>query len=247
MDASAETRARKPPASRKIAGRGRPSRSDDKVNYKEIILDGAEHLFAQHGFHGVTTRQVAVEAGVDVALVHYYFGTKRGLFDAVFARRAEILNAARLASLDAYERDNAGALTPMGAIAAFIDPMIDISLTGGPGWKSYFALVAQVNNTPAWGGVTMTRFFDPVVHRLIDVLGLAMPQAREQELYWGYQFLTGAMMLCVSETGRIDLLSEGACRSSDLEAIRHRLTGYCAAGFCALVESQPSVTSLSAT
>ena len=232
----------KPKAKKSGPGRGRPARSVDQPNYKEVILDGAEHLFAQHGFHGVTTRQVAVEAGVDVALVHYYFGTKRGLFDAVFLRRAEILNAARLASLDAYEQENAGNLTAQGAIAAFVHPLIDQSLTGGPGWKSYFALVAQVNTTPAWGGATMTRYFDPVVHRLIDVIGLALPQASEDELYWGYQFLTGAMMLCLSETGRIDLLSNGACRSSDLEAIRNRLTGYCAAGFRALVTAQGDAT-----
>ncbi|HEX4710535.1 TetR/AcrR family transcriptional regulator [Phenylobacterium sp.] len=232
---------------KKTAGRGRPSRSEDQPNYKEVILDGAEGLFAQHGFYGVSTRQVAVEAGIDVALVHYYFGTKRGLFDAVFLRRAEILNAARLASLDAYERDNAGALTAEGAIAAFVHPLIDASLTGGPGWKSYFALVAQVNNTPAWGGATMTRFFDPVVHRLIDVLSLALPDAQENELYWGYQFLTGAMTLCLSETGRIDLLSNGACHSNDLEAIRNRLTGYCAAGFRALVESQRPTAAVSPT
>ena len=218
---------------RKAAGRGRPSRSVDQPNYRQTILDGAEHLFAQHGFYGVSTRQVADEAGVDVALVRYYFGTKRGLFDQVFLRRAEILNAARLASLDAYEAENEG------AIAAFVHPLIDISLTGGPGWKSYFVLVAQVNTTPAWGGATMTRFFDPVVHRLIQVLRKALPAATDDELYWGYQFLTGAMMLCLSETGRIDLLSDGACRSSDLEAVRNRLTGYCAAGFRALAKAQP--------
>lgn len=223
---------------RKTAGRGRPSRSVDQPNYRQTILDGAEHLFAQHGFYGVSTRQVADEAGVDVALVHYYFGTKRGLFDQVFLRRAEILNAARLASLDAYERDNDGQMTAQGAIAAFVHPLIDISVTGGPGWKSYFVLVAQVNTTPAWGGATMTRFFDPVVRRLIEVLRKALPAATDDELYWGYQFLTGAMMLCLSETGRIDLLSDGVCRSSDLEAVRNRLTAYCAAGFCALAEAR---------
>ena len=143
---------------RKTAGRGRPSRSVGQQNYRQTILDGAEHLFAQHGFYGVSTRQVADEAGVDVALVHYYFGTKRGLFDEVFLRRAEILNAARLASLNAYEAENEGAMTAEGAIAAFVHPLIDQSLTGGLGWKSYFSLVAQVNNTPAWGGATMTRF-----------------------------------------------------------------------------------------
>jgi AcrR family transcriptional regulator len=224
------------------AGRGRPSKSDVGQNYKEAILDGAELLFAQHGFYGVSTRQVAAEAGVDVALIHYYFGAKRALFDAVFARRAEILNRARMASLDAYELEFAGALTAEGAIEAFINPLIDASENGGPGWKSYFVLVAQVNNTPAWGGATMTRYFDPVVQRLIEVLKRAMPDTTYDELYWGYQFLTGAMMLALSETGRIDLLSGGLCRSSDLGAVRRRLSHFCAAGVSSLVDASRTVT-----
>lgn len=214
-------------------GRGRPSKASQGPDYKEGILDGAEHLFAQHGFYGVTTRQVAAEAGVDVALIHYYFGTKRGLFDAVFLRRAEILNNARMASLEAYEL--AGAMTLEGAIEAFINPLIHASQNGGPGWKSYFALVAQVNNTPAWGGATMTRFFDPVVQRLIEVMKKAVPDSTYEELYWGYQFLTGAMTLALSETGRIDLLSGGMCHSNDLDAIRKRLSRYCAAGVTSLI------------
>ena len=78
-------------------GRGRPSKNAG-VDLKEVILDAAEGLFARHGFYGVTTRQVAAEAGVDTALIHYYFGAKRELFDAVFLRRAEILNKERSAS-----------------------------------------------------------------------------------------------------------------------------------------------------
>ncbi|WGM41045.1 hypothetical protein AMEJIAPC_03993 [Caulobacter sp. NIBR1757] len=202
---------------------------------RQAILDAAEGLFARHGFYGVTTRQVAAEAGVDTALIHYYFGAKRELFDAVFLRRAEILNQDRKASMDAYEAANPGTMTPLGVITAFIEPLIERSLTGGAGWKNYFALVAQVNNTPAWGGETMHRFFDPVVRQLVDTLKRARPGADLTELYWGYQFLTGAMMLALSETGRIDQLSEGLCRSNDLDAVRKRLYRYCAAGFETLI------------
>lgn len=219
----------------RASGRGRPSKAKG-LDLKETILDAAEGLFARHGFHGVTTRQVAAEAGVDTALIHYYFGAKRELFDAVFLRRAEILNQAREASMNAYvAAHDATTMTVEGVIEAFIDPLLRISQDGGPGWKSYFALVAQVNNTPAWGGETMTRFFDPVVHQLVETLKIARPQAEYRDLYWCYQFLTGSMMLSLSETGRIDSLSEGECRSSDLEAVRRRLFAYCAAGFEAVV------------
>ncbi|MFT4255180.1 MAG: TetR/AcrR family transcriptional regulator [Caulobacter sp.] len=216
-------------------GRGRPSKAKG-LDLKETILDSAEGLFARHGFHGVTTRQVAAEAGVDTALIHYYFGAKRELFDAVFLRRAEILNQARSVSMNAYvEAHGQGTMTVEGVIEAFIDPLLRISQDGGQGWKSYFALVAQVNNTPAWGGETMARFFDPVVHQLVDTLKVVRPDAEYRDLYWCYQFLTGSMMLALSETGRIDSLSEGLCHSSDLEAVRARLFAYCAAGFEAVV------------
>ena len=221
---------------RPAPARGRPPKSAKGPDLRQKILDAAEGLFARHSFYGVTTRQVAFEAGVDVALIHYYFGAKSGLFDAVFLRRAEILNKVRLDSLDAYEKTHAGAVTVEGAIQAFINPLLDISLTGGAGGKSYFALVAQVNNTPAWGGETMTRFFDPVVQRLIAVLRKALPHARDEDLFWGYQFLTGSMMLAVSETGRIDLLSKGLCHASDIAAVKERLSAYCAAGLLTVVE-----------
>ncbi|WP_375269835.1 TetR family transcriptional regulator [Phenylobacterium sp.] len=202
---------------------------------RESILDAAEELFSRHGFYGVTVRQVAAEAGVDTALIHYYFGAKRQLFDAVFARRAEILNRVRLEAMAAYQAAHPDDMRVEGVIEAFIGPLLDLSLTQDPGWKNYFRLVALVNNTPAWGGETMHRFFDPVVHALIDTLKAALPEAEVKDLYWCYQFLTGAMMLALSETGRIDQLSEGLCRSSDLQAVRERLFTYCAAGLESVV------------
>lgn len=197
---------------------------------RQAILDAAEALFSRHGFYGVTVRQVATEAGVDTALIHYYFGSKRELFDDVFARRAEILNTARLDAMRAYVRDHAGAIRVEGIIEAFIDPLIERSMTNEEGWKNYFRLVALVNNTPAWGGETMHRFFDPVVQELIEMLKAALPDAEIRDLYWCYQFLTGAMMLTLSETGRIDQLSDGLCRSTDLQSVRTRLYAWCAAG-----------------
>jgi AcrR family transcriptional regulator len=197
---------------------------------RESILDAAEALFSRHGFYGVTVRQVAAEAGVDTALIHYYFGAKRELFDSVFARRAEVVNQERLDAMAAYQAAHPNDMTVEGVIEAFIGPLLERSMTNDEGWKNYFRLVALVNNTPAWGGETMHRFFDPVVHRLVDTLKVVIPGAEIRDLYWCYQFLTGSMMLTLSETGRIDQLSEGLCRSSDLAAVRGRLYAWCAAG-----------------
>ena len=177
---------------------------------RERILDAAEDHFSRHGFWGVTIREVAQEAKVDTALLHYYFDTKQGLFDAVFARRAEIVNRERIESIDSYVKSAGDALTVEGVIDAFLSPILKRAAEGDERWHNYFALIAQVNNTPAWGGETMGRTFDPVIHRLIDALRKALPDASEQELYWSYHFLSGALTLTLSQTGRIDRLSERA-------------------------------------
>src|ERR1700676_2110047 len=57
-----------------------------------------------------------------------------------------------------------------------------------------------------------------------------------RELYWGYQFWTGRLTLTFAETGRIDTLSGGLCRSSDLDSVHERLAPYVAAGFRALCD-----------
>jgi len=174
---------------------------------------------------------VAEDAKVDTALLHYYFESKRGLFDAVFARRAEVINRERIDSIDAYETSAGDAITAEGVINAFLQPILDRAALGDQRWHNYFALIAQVNNTPAWGGETMARTFDPVIHRLIRALRKALPDASEEDLYWSYHFLSGALTLSLSQTGRIDRLSNGLCKSSGFESIGHRMAPFIAIGF----------------
>lgn len=202
---------------------------------RDRILDAAEHLFAARGFHGCSIRDITGEAGVDVALANYHFGSKQGLLEAVVARRAEDLNGERLARLETVLAASHGRKPSLEAIIdAFTHPLLDRSSRGSPGWKSYFALIAEVNNSPEFGGQIMPRHYDPVVQRFISAIRLALPGARDQDVYWAYHFLSGALTLTFAETGRIDKLSGGACESSDLDSVHERLVPYCAAGFRAL-------------
>ncbi len=216
------------------ARRGRPSKDQKAGETRDAILDAAEDLFSKHGFYGVTIREVAREAGVDTALVHYYFGAKRGLFDAVFIRRAEVWNNERVDAINRYVADAGDSATLEGILEAFLRPPFEWSLKGGPGWKHYAALVAQTNANPAFGGETMARYFDPAIHRLIEAVRLVLPDARDVDLYWAWHNLSGALTLTLGETGRIDRLSEGQCRSGDLETACDYMVRFAAAGFRAV-------------
>ncbi len=224
----------------KPARRGRPPKAaaglgpDSRTDTRELILDAAEDLFSKHGFYGVTIREVAREAGVDTALVHYYFGAKRALFDAVFLRRAEVWNSERVNAINLYAETHGPDMTLEGLLEAFLRPPFEWSLKGGPGWKHYAALVAQTNANPSFGGETMARYFDPAIRRLIDLIKLVLPDAREVDLYWAYHNLSGALTLTLGETGRLDRLSGGLCRSGDLESACDYMVRFAAAGFRAV-------------
>jgi AcrR family transcriptional regulator len=55
------------------------------LNTEQTILEAAKKVFLQKGLKGATTQEIANEAGVNKALLHYYFRSKESLYLAVFA------------------------------------------------------------------------------------------------------------------------------------------------------------------
>jgi len=211
--------------------RRKPTKAEQRAEMTEQILDAAEELFSRHGLYGVTLKDVAGKVGVHHTLLNYYFEDKKRLFDAVFARRATVTAERRMTALANYEAEAAGKPTVEGALRAFLDTDLDLYIEGGEGWRNYAALGAQVANTPEWGAEMMDQHFDPVVLRLINLLKQALPDCAEEDIFWGYHFVTGALMLTLARTGRIDKLSGGKCRSDDFIAVKERMASFMAAGF----------------
>src|ERR1051325_11674087 len=72
---------------------------------KQKILDTAERLFAGQGYGATSLRQIIAEAGVNLAAVHYHFGSKEQLLDEVVVRRAGPVNDARIMMLDRLDAE----------------------------------------------------------------------------------------------------------------------------------------------
>lgn len=64
---------------------GRRGRRAGKPDTRTQILEVARRRFLEGGYQAVTLRSVAAEAGVDIALISYYFGAKRGLISEALA------------------------------------------------------------------------------------------------------------------------------------------------------------------
>jgi AcrR family transcriptional regulator len=230
----------KKPRKRPTAAKSRKSRrkpatkAEQRAEMMEQILDTAEALFSKHGLYGVTLKDVANRVGVHHTLMNYYFKDKKKLFDAVFERRAVVTSTLRMQALDEYDAATKGKPTVEGALRAFLDTDLDLYIEGGERWKNYGALGAQVANTPEWGAELMDRHFDPVVLRLISLLKRALPHCAEEDIFWGYHFVTGALLLTLARTGRIDKLSGGLCKSEDFAAVKKRMATFMAGGLLAV-------------
>lgn len=59
-------------------------------NSEQKILDAAKKVFLQKGMYGARMQEIAEEAGINKALLHYYFRSKKKLFLAIF--KSEFMN-----------------------------------------------------------------------------------------------------------------------------------------------------------
>ncbi|MBL0943814.1 MAG: TetR/AcrR family transcriptional regulator [Hydrogenophaga sp.] len=198
---------------------------------QETILVTAERLFADHGFHGVTLRQIADAARVPLALVGYYFGRKHDLFRAVFHHRAACHHA-RLATIDEARRHAREAQGLLRIVEAFVLPLVH--LRHNPSTAAYARLLARelqqgspVTEHPMGAG------FDPLVQRFMLALGEAVPTAGPTEIAWGCQFTLGAVALHMRDR-RIEQLLPGGALGFDRTAAP-RLVAYAVSGLAAVL------------
>ena len=91
-----------------------------ELNEKQIqIIETAERLFAERGFDGTSVRDIADDAGVNVAMISYYFGSKEKMMEALFELRVGSVKI-RVESLIKDE-----SLSPLEKVNMLIDEHID--------------------------------------------------------------------------------------------------------------------------
>lgn len=200
-----------------------PTLRNDK---QESILHTAERLFADHGFHAVTLRQIAEAAEVPLALVGYYFGRKHDLFKAIFAHRRQ-WHLDRAGDIDDARRHAQHPLGLQCIVEAFVLPLLQ--LRQHPAAAAYARLLARelLLSSPE-ADLALREGFEPLAQRFMDALHAAEPGAGHAELAWACQFTLGALGLHLRDE-RIERLSQGRVRAHD-PAAAQRLVRYIVGG-----------------
>jgi AcrR family transcriptional regulator len=222
----------KPPG----VSRANSRRNGDET--RERILDAAEELFAEHGFYGTSMRDVADAIECGIALVAYHFGTKDVLFSTVVKRRAAYMAHARVLALDtALTKASGKPVSVEDLVSGYVWPFVERSAAGGKGWKNYSLFVARHANSPEFSKV-ISEHYDPIARQYLNELQRALPKVSHKDLYYAFSFMVGTMVSTVAEPGRVEHLSHGQIKASDVEEIFRRMLPFLAAGFKALA-SQP--------
>lgn len=166
---------------------------------RQRILDTAERLFADQGFHATTLRQITREADVNLAAVNYHHGSKDALVLAVFQRRLDQLNSDRLARLDeALGESDPPQLERV--LEAFVNPALLLSSQSeGDGGRFMRLLMRAWAENATQLHRTIARQYSHVMRAFADAVSRALgtsPDNLRQQL----DFLIGALTYTMAET-----------------------------------------------
>ncbi|HKX37775.1 MAG TPA: TetR family transcriptional regulator [Burkholderiales bacterium] len=198
------------------------------------ILDAAEELFMHHGFGGTSMRLLTGKAGVNLAAVNYHFGSKDALIEAVFRRRLDPMNTARIGALDALEATGR-TLTPEAIIRAFIGETLRMLEDARSGGRNFIRLLGRSYTEPSKAiRVLIGQLYAPAMERYKAAFERALPQMPREELVWRMHFMFGTLSYTLAATDAVQLIA--GCKPEDRHDARlleDRLTAFLAAGLTA--------------
>ena len=191
---------------------------------KDKILDTAERLIGEQGYAATSLRQIIAEAGVNLAAVHYHFGSKEELLDAVVVRKVTPVNQARLAWLDRAEAEaGSGPLEVERVLESFFIPTVETA-SRNPGFVRLMGQMLAEGMMPR----IVEKHFQASGLRFVAALRRAVPDLPQEELLWRVHFMVGAMSHTMC---RAPIFPQMAGDPADMEPRLRRLVTFLSAGF----------------
>ncbi|HEX2890337.1 TetR/AcrR family transcriptional regulator [Vineibacter terrae] len=236
MVAKATVRARSPKNGRTGSRRERP-------NVPDRILDVAEELFGRSGYGSTTTRAIAQRARVHVGQLHYYFDSKRALFEAVVARHGRLVTEARRRLLhEAQAKWPRGDIPIEVLVDALVRSLLLVETTrSGAQRTASLQMHARLFTDPdETASQVRADIYDETNALYVAAFRRALPRLSAEVVYWRYYFMMGAYVWTLLQPGRLEPISQGRCDPSDMEAAIREIVPFLCAGLAAPLDGQTS-------
>jgi AcrR family transcriptional regulator len=168
---------------------------------KEQIITVAEEMFAEHGFVGTTLRNVVSKAGVNIAAVHYHFGSKEELFRAVVARFAHPVVEQELNLLSELKaRDELPSVEEI--LLAMLKPSLDILSQDEDTRLIRAKFMGRCRTEPEPFQSIAYEEFAPATEAFLDVLQRVLPEQSRSQLGWKLDLVITALIRILMEAGK---------------------------------------------
>lgn len=199
---------------------------------KTLILDAAEQAFADLGFDAASLRHIISVAGVNLAAVHYHFGSKDGLIATVFARRIGPLTQERLDRLAAAETGAGNGVPALEEIVeALIGPALRLARDPAKGGSVVMRLFGRTIAEPTESLQRLLREqFGDTIKRFVAAFRRALPEIPEPVLLWRFQFVIGSMSHVMCDPQNLAKMSGGLCDPHDTDEVMRQLVAFLCAG-----------------
>lgn len=226
--------AKKKPRTRRKEKKARVRRNDERPSIPQRILDVAEEMFGRFGYGGATTRALARRARMNVGQLHYYFDSKRAIFEAVVARHGhEVTDRRRRLLRDAEARSSRGIVPLEVLVDALVRSLLLPEARQG-GRRMSMQMHARLFTDPdETASVVRADIYDETNALYVTAIQRALPKLPAEVLYWRYYFMMGAYVWTLLQPGRLEAISQGRCDPADMEAAIREIVPFLCAGLAA--------------
>ncbi|MEL7243560.1 MAG: TetR/AcrR family transcriptional regulator [Cyanobacteria bacterium J06643_5] len=198
------------------------------IDTKEQIINVAERLFAEKGFAGTSLRNVIREAGVNIAAVHYHFGSKEELFVAVVRRAAQQILTSQFEQLEKYEKlDKPPSLEKI--LEAFYGPPLRTIIQMGETGLIRAQFMGRCRAEPLPIQQLSEKEFNESHRRFLDILQRALPDQTRTELTWKLDLAIAIIIRTLNQINQPNsFINKGS--SEEVEIAIARLVKFVAQG-----------------
>lgn len=187
---------------------------------KEQIISVAERLFAERGFAGTTVRNVVSEAKVNLAAVHYHFGSKEDLFRAVIGRLARPIVEQELALLAELQAGNE-VPSVEAILTAFLKPNLEILAQDQDNLLTRAQFMGRCRTEPEPIQSIAAQEFAVAFEAFLDALQRTLPDQSRSQLSWKLDLAIAALIRVQTEAGQPFALLRGTDPKDIQNAVEH--------------------------
>ena len=164
-------------------------------------MDCAEKIFAEKGYDKASVREITAAANVNLASIHYHFGSKENLLQELLNRKLEWLNQQRLIALNTLGSKNKP-LKPSQILEAFFGTLLDMLDEKNYGGEMFLRLLSRSTLEPNCliSSISSGKN-NAVTEKFRDALFKALPNVPKNEIVWRFHFMVGATSYAISGSG----------------------------------------------